>query len=413
MPTKRLTAALVEKVKPPKSGRTEYWDTHVKGFGLRVTDKGRKSFVAMTRIGGRKLVRVTLRQPVAGPKYGDCVAKARAEAIEIVEKARRGEDPRHSSRGHDWPDTVKKAAELFLENYVRREGLRSADQIERQFRVDILPVIGDREIDRVSRDDMHMVIDTIAKRTPVGANRVYATLSRFCNWSVSQRYLSVSPLVGMARPFKNEKSRDRVLSRDEIGCLWKIWDAQTYPFGYMAKLLLVTGQRRNEVKLMRWQDVDLEKAIWTIPAAVAKNNEAHIVPLSQLALELLSSVPQVGDYVFTTGRRGSGPVSGFSKVKRATDRATRTDPDDESTAIPGWTWHDMRRTCATGIAELGFPVQVLSKVLNHTDGAAQGITAIYNRFRYEDETRRALEAWSNQLSSIVGVVSENTVEFRR
>lgn len=408
--SKRLTARAIERIRPPKSGRAEHWDDLVKGFGLRVTEKGNRSFVVLTRIGGRKLIRVTLRQPVVGPDYGVCLKKARAEATLIIEAARRGEDPRLKLRGEE-PETVAKAAEKFLDRYVRHEGLRSGDEIERLFRKDILPVIGNRPLVELDRADMHRVLDKVSKRAPVLANRVYAALSRFTRWLVEYSHIPASPLTGVPKPLKTEKRRDRVLAPLEIKQLWAAWERQQYPFGSLCMLLIMLGQRRQETAGMRWSDIDLEgdDPIWTIPKEIAKNGIAHVVPLPEPVAELLKALPQRGPYVFSTSPRGDRPVSGFSRAKAITDRIVAKDGEE----LSDWRWHDLRRTVASGIAEAGYSVQVLAKVLNHSDRVVSGITSVYNQHQYRREKRDALTAWTNRLKTMVKTDNSNVVRLHR
>lgn len=179
---------------------------------------------------------------------------------------------------------------------------------------------------------------------------------------------------------------DEEVARFAIGC-----DRLSYPFGPLFMLLLLTAQRRAEVAEMRWSELDLEAAIWTIPGSRAKNGTSHTVPLSPGALELLRSLPRItgSDFLFTTN--GVTPVSGFSKAKRQIDARTGSE---------GWRLHDLRPTAASGMARLGVDPHVIEKVINHTSGTISGVAAVYNRYGYTDEKRSALCLWWEHIKGV-------------
>jgi integrase len=223
------------------------------------------------------------------------------------------------------------------------------------------------------------------------------------NWAKGKERLAASPVAGMALPAQ-ETARDRVLTDDELRWFWTGCDSIGWPFGPLAKLLLLTAQRRDEVASMTWAELDLDKRVWTIPRHKVKNDRAHEVQLSDAAVAVLESLPRIEDgegLIFTTTVETR--VSGFSRAKRRLDdamlkakREDRSARKDE--AIPGWTLHDLRRTAATGMARLNFPPHVVEKVLNHASGTIKGVAAIYNRFAYLEERRAALETWGRHVS---------------
>jgi integrase len=162
------------------------------------------------------------------------------------------------------------------------------------------------------------------------------------------------------------------------------------------QLLLLTAQRRGEVAKMRWSQVDFVRRVWTIPSEVAKNGRAHEVPLSDMALKILGTLPRFvhADFVFTT--TGHSPISGFGRMKRNLD--TRM-------GVTGWRLHDLRRTAASGMARLGTAPHVIEKVLNHVSGTISGVAAVYNRHGYEQEKREALRRWASHLARIASTRS--------
>jgi integrase len=179
--------------------------------------------------------------------------------------------------------------------------------------------------------------------TPYLANRVLAAVRRLFNWCIERDIVQHSPAEPVKAPGREIK-HDRILAADEIIACWAAWDEQGFPFGLLAPLLLVTGQRLGEVAHMRWSNLDLEAGTWALPPELTKSSRAHLIPLSSLAAETIAALPrQTGDFVFST-RRGERPVSGFSRTKQRCDYFS---------GVGDWRLHDLRRTAATGMAELG------------------------------------------------------------
>jgi integrase len=199
-------------------------------------------------------------------------------------------------------------------------------------------------------------------------------------------------------------ARDRVLTDAEVGQVWRACGASGEPFGSAVRLLLLTGCRLNEVAGMRTPELSDDGATWTIPGERTKNGRAHVVPLSPQAREVLAGVLRISDsLVFTTN--GRTPVSGWSKVKRRLDRAAE---------IPSWRLHDLRRTAATGMAELGVPPHVVEAALNHVSGARAGVAGTYNRAAYAAEKRAALERWGAHVAGLAsGRRAAKVVPIRR
>jgi integrase len=185
--------------------------------------------------------------------------------------------------------------------------------------------------------------------------------------------------------------------------VWQAFAAEAGIFGPLLKLLLLTGQRRGEVAGMLWselRDLSSPDAIWEIPGTRTKNHRNHLVPLSQASLLVLSDLPRIGPFVFST--TGVTPVSGFGKVKARLD--TWIQSKDRS--FKPWTLHDLRRTLVTGMNDrLGIQPHVVEAIVNHISGdAKRGVAGVYNRALYLDERRRALEAWG---TFVLGLVERN------
>jgi integrase len=401
-----LTTHSVERMKPNPSRRIEVPDAALPGFYLVIQSSGRKSWAVRYRFGGRP------RKLTLGPYPAVDLATARARARDAVQAVSVGRDPgaekveaRRNAR--EKPDTgsVSAWAAEFLERHVRRNNRpATVEGAERTFRDHVIPAWGARNVREVTRQDVVALLDGFLDRgMPSAANRALAVIRKFFGWLVERGEIPASPCDRLKAPAA-ETSRDRVFTDDELRLAWRAAESIGYPFGPLVQILVLTAQRRDEVAKMRWTEISGDQMLWTIPAERAKNGVAHHVPLSEAARGVLAAVPRIAGkpgFVFTpTGERA---VSGYSSAKARLDaemlglaRAeaeARGEASDEVNIAP-WRLHDLRRTAATGMARLGQPVHVIEAVLNHTSGAISGVAAVYNRHRYLDEKRAALEAWA-------------------
>jgi integrase len=400
MPTRKLTDLFAERVQPPAKGRIEYFDATFGGLSLRVTAQGNKSWSLFYRIGGR-LRRLTIGQfPAIKP------AQARREAGAALERVRLGIDPAEEKRDRrlvSEADTFAKALEDYLAYAKRHWAASTFKEIKRVLEREPLRAWRDRPLSTISRGEAVRLLDAIvAAGAEIGANRTLAYLRALFNWAVKRGRLPSSPVSGVDAPTK-ERTRDRVLSDDELRWLWRACENIDWPFGPLIKLLLLTGQRRDEVATLRWSELDLGKRNWNLPREKAKNNRTHEIHLSHAAIAVLNSIPRIETMVFTS--TGSSPVSGFSRAKRRLDAAMLSaklgELGEKCEPIPHWVLHDLRRTAATGLARLGFPPHVVDKILNHVTGTIRGVSAVYNRFEYFEERRAALEAWGQYVEKLV------------
>jgi integrase len=380
MPTMKLTQLAADRIGAPTAGRLEYFDTVLPAFALRVAASGHKSWVVFYRV-RRRLRRYTIGTVAQYPK----VEEARSLARDILREAERGIDPAEAKAAAKKPaapapepDTVRKIAELFIERYAKAKNRSWKDQ-ERVLNNHIVSRWGDRDIASVIRRDARELLDSLMdKDMPIAANRVLATGRKMWNWAMEREIVSVNPFQGVKAPGK-EIERERVLDDQELSLIWRAAGEIGGVAGAFVKLLILLGQRRDETAGMRWDDLDLDNRVWTIPQAETKGDRTHEVPLPPPAVGILTSLPQfAGPFVFST-TAGQKPISGYSKIK---------DRIDKLVSIEDWRFHDLRRTAGTGMASLGIAVSTISRVLNHKEG---GITRIYNRYGYMPEKRIALE----------------------
>jgi integrase len=220
---------------------------------------------------------------------------------------------------------------------------------------------------------------------------VAGVLGKLFSWAAQHRRVTTNPTTGTYRP-KAADPRHRVLSASEISQLWVALDQISWPFAAAVKLMLITGQRRNEIAGMRWDELSEDLGTWNLPPARTKNKLPHTLYLPEMARSIVAAAPRITgcNYVFTAG--GNNPVRGFSKIKIKIDGLI---------SIPSWTFHDLRRTAATSMAEIGVPPHIIEAVLNHVSGAKAGVAGIYNRAAYSSEKKIALERWADRLASVV------------
>jgi len=408
MPTQMLYEKTVKNAKAPAGGRSMLWDSAVSSdtslsgsFGLRVTGNGVKSWIIMFRLNGKQQYRKIGSYPALP------LSQAREVAREALKLVGQGIDPveaKAAEKRHIASiKSVSQAVDEFVEKHVKRNN-RSWKEVERVFRSYVKPAIGDRPLPSITPADIHELLDAqIDAGHPYMANRLLAHIRKFFNWCVGRHWITETPTRNIERPAE-EVARDRVLSGAEIGMFWVATGELGWPFGPFLRMLMVTGQRRNEVSNMKWSQIDIGEALWKLPKHATKSKREHEVPLSSAALEILENLPRNGAYVFST--TGNTAISGFSRAKIRCDNLMAT------AQVPPWHLHDIRRTVASRMAEIGIAPHVIEKVQNRSTGQISGVAAIYNRYQYLREKTNALEAWARALEAIVQPVDENVVELR-
>jgi integrase len=387
----RLTIRSVETMKP-RPVRQEIPDSFLPGLYLIQQPSGAKGWAVRYRHQGvpRKLTLGSY--PALGLK------DARGLAAKALRTVAEGRDPGREkilARAAK-ADSVDRIFEEFLERHVRRSNRpRTGQETERLLRQHVLPRWRGRMVHEVTRRDVLDVLDRVVDGgAPSAANRVFAAVRKFFNWCVARDILATSPCAGV-KPPTAERARDRVLSDDELRLVWAAADKLGGTFGPLVKLLALTGQRRDEVARIRWDELDLDARLWTLPPARTKNNQPHEVPLSKAALTVLQNVPHIASSPFVlTTNGGAAPASGYSKNKRRLDALLPAD-------MPAWRLHDLRRTCASGLARLGINLPVIEKVLNHSSGSFAGIVGVYQKHSFADEKAAALSAWGNFVEALV------------
>jgi integrase len=402
MPRIALTDRFCASAKPLDGARTDYFDTTVKGLALRVSEQGHRSWSFLfTSPRDGKRARATL-----GTYPGTPLASARAKALEARGHVDAGEDPRLVLAGQG-------AAQMTVEGLVgaylkdpEKAGLRSRDEIERRLNRNVVPAIGSLKVSDLRRRDVRTVTDAILKRgAKVEATRVFEDVRALVRWAVENEHLDANPLDGMAKPAEATSS-NRVLSDAEIRTLWNGLPAalaRSDSSQRIIKLCLVTAQRVGEVAGLVPAELDLGAREWRIPGSRTKNGHAHVVPLSDLAIEIIAEAAEAagkGAPIFPCGDGSLAPAAVARTILRANE-VSEERPLGRFGIAP-WSAHDLRRTALTGMARLGVPPIVLGHVANHRTTTRAGVTlAVYSQYSYAKEKREALEQWAEHLQAIV------------
>ena len=367
------------------------------------------------------------------------LADARAAAVTAKAKAKSGIDPleerRREQEGNKREAQIEELkdersfaaiADLYIQRYARGQGKvpnkktwREDDRILQKY---VVPKWGARQIEDIGRSDVVALLDSVEDKSGVYmTNRVLATIRKLFNWALDERALIESVPIGKKMMRKGEKQRTRVLSEDEIRSVWKAAGMVGYPFGPLFRLLLATGQRRDEVAYMKWSQLDMGQALWTIPSYDTKADRGdHLVPLNSVTMEVIDAIPKYddSDLLFPTNSNPNRAVSGFSRAKSRCDELTESEGFKEAdlVAVRSWRLHDLRRTCATIMQEdLGTAPHIIGAILNHSPKSTMGVTSVYATGNMVDDRRRALDAWGHKLESILDGKSaggDNVVPMR-
>jgi integrase len=409
MEHQKLNEGTVESLPIPERGhRIHYFPDAIvngvkapRGFGVRVTQAGVRTFILRRRVRDGRHADRTL---TIGRWPDWKVPAAVREARDLRKRLDNGEDPIAELR--EAKATALAAAgdtlRAISENYMEREGgkLRSAAWREAQLKRLVYPTLGARPIGDIKRSEIVKLLDAIEKDS--GATMATATLAiirKIFNWHATRSDDFRSPIVrGMARTKSKEQARSRILTDGEIRALWKQADTAIGAdalFGRFMKFLILTGARRSEASALKW--VELDGTDWTLPASRNKTKVELVRPLSKAALAILPGKIGECEFVFTTD--GKRPIGGFSQFKSTVDDAT---------GIEGWTLHDLRRTARSLMSRAQVPSDHAEHCLGHI---MSGVRGVYDRHEYHDEKKRAYEALASLIELILNP-QENVTPLR-
>jgi integrase len=383
----KLTRNAVAKLKLDH-GKNDaiYFDDDVHGFGVRLRAGGKRSWIIQYRI-GRKQRRLVLGD--VGKLDADAARRAAKERLAAVTL---GSDPQAEKVAARAKDAITFGS--IVESYLaaKEKVLRpkSIAESHRYLLVYWKP-LHDMPVHAITRRDVAARIAKItAENGPVPAARARAYMSAFMAWAMREGLCDSNPVIGSNRP-PEPKARDRVLSDGELAGIWNACKADD--FGRIVRLLMLTGCRRDEIGALRWSEVDLDRGVLMLPGERTKNGRAHTVPLSDLAQTVLAGCPRRAGRELVFGE-GEGAFAGYGKAKLGLDKRIG--------APQPWRLHDLRRTCATVMADrLCVQPHIVEAALNHVSGHKAGVAGIYNRAVYAAEKAAALNLWADRVASIV------------
>lgn len=381
MPRVKLTGTNVGRLPAGPEGMAIYWDTELPGFYLRVTSV--RTFGVWYRVRGRARRMGLGRWPVAKVKP----TRKRAEAV--LAAALQGEDLRTPRCTYD----LEQLTHRYVEAHVENLSTTTTRDYLRILKRHVSPAaVARRPAAQLERAELRTWLEAIAARTPVMANRVFQLMRAVFRWAVREELLKEDPSLGIQRP-RREAPRERVLSDGELKGLWLALDDEPAQPATVVRMFILLGQRYTETVLMRWADVDLEGKVWRIPGEVRKGGRFHVVPLPAVVVQLLQDLRvHVGETerVFP-GVYVTNPSKWFVPLR---DRLVTT------TGGQKWTCHDLRRTCATGLARTGASRNTIALVLGHETREGGAVTGVYDRFDRLPERAAALNAWATHVQQL-------------
>ena len=395
----KLTSAKIVDLPKNKHDLITF-DSILRGFGLRIrrlSSGVRRYWIIQYRAHGRA------RRMIVGDAEKVTAAQARERAKKLLAEVELGGDPqgdKHERREKD-SLSLRSIVADFLEQKtgVKKETTRI---LTRYLAGPLyLGPLHAMPIDRIVRKDIAARLISVSKTNGIPtAIQFRAALSSFFTWAMQVGLVEHNPVVNSFKP-PQPASRDRVLSDQELRAIWRGVSDDEY--GVILKLLMLTGCRREEVGQMRWSEFDL-KGTWTLPATRSKNGRPHTLPITPLMMQIIKSIPRRDERDLLFGRKPGGGFTSWNKGKVRLDQ--RLD-------LPDWTHHDIRRSVATGMADIGIQPHIIEAVLNHQSGHKRGPAGIYNRSNYTREVAAAMALWSDHVRSLIEGIKHKVIPFEQ
>jgi integrase len=389
-----LTAKTVAALQLP-AGKADaiYFDDALPGFGyrLRVGAGGkllRSWVVQYRRAGGSR--RITL-----GNAAVLSAEQARKEAKKALGRVAIGEDPqadRINRRDKDQRFFRTIVAE-HLE--AKKPDVRPRTHVEltRYLTRGYFKPLHGMPVDTITKKDIAGLIAGIIRESgSITAARARAAINGFFVWALRMGYLETNPCVAVIQP-QDSKGRSRVLTDAELAAVWRACGDDRDDYSRIVRLLILTAARRQEIGGVGWSELDAERGTWTLPPERAKNKREHVLPLPLLAWQIIDSVPHVVNRDHLFGMRGDG-FRAWADGKAELDRRL-------GDTVAPFVLHDIRRSVATRLADIGIQPHIVETILNHHSGHKSGVAGIYNRSSYEREVRAALGLWEDYVRGIV------------
>jgi integrase len=374
------------------AGKTDviHFDSALPGFGLRLRSGGdqvRKSWVVQYRRAGRT------RRLLLGSAEVLSAEQARTVAKKALGAVATGSDPqadRTARRDRDQL-TFRVVADDYLEAKQPTVRPRTFVEMQRYLCGPYFKALHSVPVDQITRRDVAARLLVIGRECGVvTALRARSHISSFFAWGIAQGLLDSNPVVGAAQ-LKLPPARDRVLDDAELSAIWRACEDDD--FGKIVRLLIILGARRTEVGGLRWSELDLNRGVWVLPKERAKNGREHQLPLPALAQSILETVPRVMNRDCLFGQRSGGGFTLWAHAKAALDARL-------GDQVRKWTLHDIRRSFATRLCDLGTPPHIVEQILNHQSGHRAGIVGVYNKSSYAPQVKAALALWTDHIRSI-------------
>jgi integrase len=391
-----LTDHIVKTIRPPAGpGWQDHSDGGCRGLKLRVSPRGEKLWSLVVTVGSRRV-----RHDI-GAYPSISLAEARERARQFLAAARDGASPKTVERRQKVANmSVETAHAEYLAAVGPKLRATTLSLKRRMFENHISPRLGDRPITQVRRAELVDLADRLAAagfRAQV--NRVLAEVVAMLRWCADRDWIEAVPTVGRSAKVK-EKPRDRTLTDAEVAAFWKATERLTETVRDYLRLLLLTGQRTEDVRAMAWAEVDLDAALWTIPEDRYKTDRVQVVPLAPAVMAILSRRRDLGGGPFVLA--GRNPEKPWNGERNAADQLRDAMPEAAT-----FVFHDLRRTVRTGLVRLpGVSVDVAEAVIGH---AAAGILKVYDRHDRLEEKRAALCAWAAHVESLVERIGRSNV----
>src|SRR5262245_12608217 len=389
----KITKRTVEGLAP----KAWLWDSEVKGFGARRQTDG-VFYYLRYRLGGHQFMKSLGRHGHLTPDL------ARTQARQRLGKIASGIDPFAEEAKARVAETFGGELELYLEHKQALLKPRAFEEVKRHLAVYAKPLHRLR-LGEINRRAIAVLLAEVQRESGiVSRNRLRSSLSAFFTWAIQQGFIDANPVSGTEK-VNEGGSRERVLTQAELAQLWTaLGQSNSMPlgqYGDILRLLILTGQRREEIAGLRWEEVDFDRAIITLPPSRTKNKRTHELPLAPLTLAILQRQPRRKGQEFVFPNRNGGRFVNWLEGRARLDKVIAQSTTSKGRNNDPWRIHDLRRTCATGMAELGVRGEIIEAVLNHVSGHKAGVVGTYNRARYENEMRDAFCRWSEYLEQTI------------
>jgi len=372
----QFTDTAIRSFPAPNKGQSYFWDEKLRGFGVRVSDKGTRTFLILIGSGRRQTLG---RYPLL------TLADARTEAKRLLAEKTLGKiRPTHTAFDDAKADFLKECAQRTkprtLRDYTRL--------LNRHYK------FGRKSVAAIATQDIAKILKKLS-HVPSERHHAYTAARAFFRFCVREHVIETNP-IDRIEVLPPNSSREHVLEPVDLAKALKLALADSSPFTTILSLLILTGQRRSEIAALQWEWINRSEGTITLPPEITKNKREHTFPIGKFGLSIIDSIPRRNiPYLFPAARMVSEDTTvfnGWGKPKAAFDKIIK---------IPHWRLHDLRRTLRTEWAKLRISKEIAERYINHISGENSGVNAIYDRYKYMPEMREAVELWEQHLQTLL------------